>query len=75
MNRPASAKRVLPFVRNYGLNAAEFAEAPESFKSFNEFFYRKLKPAARPIDPDPAAAVFPADGRHLGFEDFSKVEG
>ena len=64
-----------PFVSKYGLNAAEFAERPETFKSFNEFFYRKLKPAARPIDSNPAAPVFPADGRHLGFDDFSKVDG
>ena len=75
MNRPVSARRIVPFVQNYGLNAAEFAEPAESFKSFNEFFYRKLKPATRPIDPDPDAAVFPADGRHFGFQDISKLEG
>jgi phosphatidylserine decarboxylase len=46
-----------------------------AFCSFNEFFYRKLKPAARPIDPDPFSAVFPADGRHLGFERASTIEG
>jgi phosphatidylserine decarboxylase len=75
MDRPVSARRVLPFVQAYGLNPADFVEPAESFKTFNEFFVRKLKPAARPLDPDPAVAVFPADGRHLGFEDISKIQG
>jgi len=75
MNRAISTRRVAPFIRKYGLNASEFLEDPAGFKSFNEFFYRKLKPAARPIDPDPAAVVFPADGRHLGFQNASQIEG
>ena len=75
MSSPQSAARVAPFIDRYGLNPADFAETPESFRSFNEFFYRKLKPAARPIDPDEAAAVFPADGRHLGFQRASDISG
>jgi phosphatidylserine decarboxylase len=75
MNRAISSQRVAPFIKKYGLNASEFLEHPEAFKSFNEFFYRKLKPAARPIDRDPSSVVFPADGRHLGFQDVSKIEG
>lgn len=65
MSRPASKAMVAPFIRDYGLNPGEFANAPESFATFNEFFYRKLKPEARPIDSDPASVVFPADGRHF----------
>jgi phosphatidylserine decarboxylase len=75
MNRTISSRRVAPFIQRYGLNASEFVENPEAFKSFNEFFYRKLKPEARPVDPDPNSVVFPADGRHLGFQDVSKIEG
>jgi phosphatidylserine decarboxylase len=75
MNRSASRNKVLPFIRNFGLDANEFAEPPESFRTFNEFFYRRLKPAARPVDNDPNAVVFPADGRHLGFPDASQIEG
>ena len=67
MDRPASVARIAPFIREFALDPDEFADPPESFRSFNEFFCRKLRPAARPIDPDPAAVVFPADGRHLGF--------
>ena len=75
MNAPASRRKVLPFIKNYGLEAAEFADSPDSFQSFNEFFFRKLKPGARPIVPDADAAVFPADGRHLGFQNIEEAEG
>lgn len=75
MDRPNSRSRVLPFISKFGLKPEEFADAPESYKTFNEFFYRKLKPAARPVAADPNVAVFPADGRHLGFQTISKIEG
>lgn len=75
MDAPASRAKIDPFIRDFGVSAAEFAETPDSYRSFNEFFYRKLRPEARPIDPDPAVAVFPADGRHLGFQDLSQLDG
>jgi phosphatidylserine decarboxylase len=75
MSTPASSARIAPFLARYGLDPAEFAQHPESFHSFNEFFSRKLKPACRPIDPDAASVVFPADGRHLGFERASAIGG
>ncbi|MEO5716826.1 MAG: phosphatidylserine decarboxylase [Luteolibacter sp.] len=75
MSSPESASRVAPFIAQYGLDPADFAERPESYRSFNEFFFRKLKPDARPIDADEANVVFPADGRHLGFQNASEIEG
>lgn len=75
MDKPASRARVEPFIAQYGLDPAEFADAPESYASFNEFFCRKLKPGARPVAADPAAVVFPADGRHLGFQNVAETPG
>lgn len=75
MSTAASAARVAPFIAQYGLDPADFADPPDSFGSFNEFFYRKLKPAARPVDEDPDTVVFPADGRHLGFPQASAIGG
>ena len=72
MSKPESAQRVLPFIAKYGLDPDDFAETPCTFRSFNEFFFRKLKTAARPIDAAPV--VFPADGRHLGFPDISAID-
>ena len=75
MDRPNSRDRIVPFVEKYGLDPAEFADPVASFGSFNEFFVRHLKPEARPIDPAENVAVFPADGRHLGFPDLGEVDG
>ncbi len=72
MSKPESAARIQPFIEQYGLDPADFADEPSSFRSFNEFFYRKLKPSARPIAPAPV--VFPADGRHLAFPDISAID-
>lgn len=74
MDAAASAAKIGPFIKRYGLDPAEFADEPGSFRSFNEFFYRKLKASSRPVDPAPDALVFPADGRHLGFERASAIE-
>jgi phosphatidylserine decarboxylase len=73
MARPASRALIAPFIEKFGLDPAEFAEPLASFTSFNDFFIRKLKPDARPLDPDPNSAVFPCDGRHLAFPDVSQV--
>lgn len=85
MSRPDSVRRILPFIIDYGLNVDEFAKSPFVFKSFNDFFYRALKPGARPIaaegDPstgsgqDERVAVLPADGRHLAFQNVDAAAG
>lgn len=75
MNRPASAKKIRPFMENYSLDTSEFLEDVSKYSSFNDFFYRKLKPEARPIEGDEDCVSFPADGRHLGITDLSGVDG
>lgn len=77
MSQASSARRVLPFIVDYGLNVDEFAKSPFVFKSFNDFFYRALKPGARPIaaPEDERVAVLPADGRHLAFQDVDAAAG
>ncbi|HMJ90893.1 MAG TPA: phosphatidylserine decarboxylase [Candidatus Acidoferrum sp.] len=75
MSGSRSRAKVAPFISTYKVDCSELACAPSSYKTFNEFFYRELKPGARPIAAGKDVAVFPADGRHLGFQDISKVEG
>lgn len=75
MDRPRTREKIAPFIEEYGLDADEFLRRPDEFANFNEFFYRQLKPAARPIDADPGSIVFPADGRHLCVPDLSKSDG
>lgn len=75
MDRPASRKKILPFIDRYGLRSEEFLEPATTYRTFNEFFFRRLKAKARPIHADPDSIVFPADGRHLGFDDVSRIDG
>ena len=74
MKRPTSARKIRPFVNNYGLNEEEFSRPVEAFESFNAFFCRELRPDARPVDSTPDSVVFPADARHLGFQELGSEE-
>jgi phosphatidylserine decarboxylase len=71
MSTPDSRERIGPFIEKYDLDPTEFADQPSSFASFNAFFSRTLAPEARPLASTPA--VFPADGRHLGFGKASEI--
>jgi len=75
MNRRYSAFKVLPFIVRYNLNVDEFTRKPYDFKTFNEFFSRALKKTSRPIAAGESVAVFPADGRHLVFQNVDQAEG
>ena len=75
MNRRFSASKILPFIVEYNLDVEEFAGSPFSYKTFNEFFCRKLKPGARPIAPGEDVAVLPTDGRHLVFPNVDQADG
>ena len=70
-----STQHILPFIEKYNVDVDEFAKSPFEFKTFNEFFYRRLKPEARPIAPGERVAVMPADGRHLAFPDVDAAAG
>ena len=75
MSCAGSASRVKPFIEQYKIAEIEHVKTADEFASFNDFFYRKLKPEARPVDDATDSVVFPADGRHLGFAKASEVEG
>jgi phosphatidylserine decarboxylase len=67
---PKSVKDIPSFIKFHNLNMDEVLDPVTSFKNFNEFFYRKLKPEVRPIyeRENPAVAVCPADCRLHVFE-------
>ena len=73
MDQPSTKEKIQPFIEDYGMNVDDFLDSADSYQTFNEFFYRKLKPEARPIAD--SAIVFPADGRHLGFANAEDVAG
>lgn len=73
-NSRSSAKSLPQFVREYNINLDEAEKPLEEYTCFNDFFYRKLKPGARPICVDDCVAL-PADGRHSGWQDASQMQG
>lgn len=72
---PSSKKKVLPFIKEHEVDITAFAADPASYKSFNDFFIRHLKPSARPIDPQPDVAIIPADGRYLFYQNITEADG
>jgi len=67
-----SAKEIAPFLERFGVDAADFVEDPATFRTFNEFFHRRLKPQSRPIAAGEKTISFPADGRHFYIPDLSR---
>ena len=66
---PASAQSIPGFINFHQLDMTEVLLKTEEFKTFNEFFYRKLKPDARPCSApeNPHIIVSPADCRSVVF--------
>jgi phosphatidylserine decarboxylase len=66
---PASRHEIPKFIAFHQLDLTEVAKPLEEYKTFNEFFYRALKPGARPCSaPDnPRIVVSPADCRTVVF--------
>lgn len=68
-NDPNSVRNIPDFISYHNINMDEVeVPHPGGFRTFNDFFYRKLKPGSRQLaSPDPRVAVCPADSRLLVF--------
>jgi phosphatidylserine decarboxylase precursor len=73
---PASAKDIEPFIAFHQLDMSEVLLQTSEFKNFNEFFYRALKPDARPCSApeDPRVIVSPADCRSVVFNNLETAQ-
>jgi phosphatidylserine decarboxylase precursor len=74
---PTSAKEIAGFVKLHNLDVKEVELEVSEYKTFNEFFARKLKTTARPIDTpgDNSRACSPADARMMVFQDVTVDTG
>ena len=70
MNKPSSTKKIPEFVQQLNIDINEAQKSISEFTSFNDFFYRKLKPEARPITD---GFISPGDGKLLAFENVADV--
>lgn len=50
------------FAQQYGVNVDEAEKPLEEYETFGDFFVRRLKPGARPIEPGDDVVVSPVDG-------------
>jgi phosphatidylserine decarboxylase precursor len=73
---PASASQIPGFINFHQLDMSEVLLPVSDFKTFNEFFYRELKPGARPCSaPDvPQIVVSPADCRCVVFNKLEEAQ-
>ena len=75
-DEPKSRRHILAFVKMYQINLNELLHSNISdYETFNEFFYRKLKPDARSIDKldDPNTIVSAADCRLIVFDNVNEA--
>ncbi|KAK5116968.1 hypothetical protein LTR62_006689 [Meristemomyces frigidus] len=73
---PSSASQIPGFINFHQLNMNEVLRPTEDFKNFNEFFYRKLKPTARPCSApeNPHIITSPADCRSVVFNRMEEAQ-
>jgi len=74
MDTAWSRRLISSFIKDHDLDMDESEQAVEEFKTFNEFFTRKLKPEARPFDLSPDVLISPCDSRLLAFENIDTEE-
>ena len=57
------ASRILirPFIKSNRIDMSQFE--PVEYKSYNDFFSRRIRPEARPVDMDPRHLISPADSK------------
>ena len=68
--QPVVDAAIAAFVRIYDVDLSEVDMPADVFRTFDEFFTRRLRPGSRIVDPDPGALVSPADGR---LEDLGEI--
>lgn len=62
-----SRRKIADFVAKLGIDASEAERPLEDYRSLDDFFTRRLKPGARPVDEAPEHFVSPADSRVLVY--------
>ncbi|MDR0445389.1 MAG: archaetidylserine decarboxylase [Puniceicoccales bacterium] len=73
MRRSWTRKYIDGFVEKYKINADIFEKKPSGYRSFDEFFSRRIKREFRPIAAKEDQLIFPCDGRHFVIESLQKI--
>ena len=60
-------RHIRSFAKRYRIDLEELEHPLDHYRNFNDFFIRRLKPQARPCDPDRTRLCCPADGKVLVY--------
>ena len=72
MDSKRSQKRIQRFIDLHDLDMSVYMRKNSAdFKTFNDFFYRRINPKARPLQD---GIVSPADGKALAFQNINEVD-
>ena len=65
-SKKSSAKKIPAFIRDHNINLSDYED--REYKSFTDFFTRKIRYGKRPIDMKPESLISPADSKLLVYE-------
>ena len=61
LEHPLSTVLIPPFIRHYHIDLSQYEK--ETYRSYNAFFTRQIRPSARPVDKTPEALISPCDAK------------
>ena len=64
--KKSSAKKIPAFIKEHNIDMRDFED--REYKSFTDFFTRKIRYGKRPVDMTPGALISPADSKLLVYE-------
>ncbi|HTL11978.1 MAG TPA: phosphatidylserine decarboxylase [Bdellovibrionota bacterium] len=62
---PWSRRKIRPFIQRFSIPMDEYVD--DGFRSFNDFFIRKFRPGARPIERSPSRMPAFAEGKYVAY--------
>ncbi len=65
-SRKSSAKKIPAFIKEHNIDMSDYED--REYKSFTDFFTRKIRYGKRPVDMAPEALIAPADSKLLVYE-------
>ena len=65
-SRKSSAKKIPGFIKEHNIDISDYED--REYKSFTDFFTRKIRYGKRPVDMAPEALISPADSKLLVYE-------
>ncbi|MCM0649360.1 phosphatidylserine decarboxylase [Clostridium swellfunianum] len=68
LDRGLSKRKIKNFINEFNLDMSITEKSEKDYTSFNDFFYRKLKAHARPIDINKNSVVSLGDGKLYAYE-------